>query len=64
MAIVKIKAGNTYLVDQKEYFADGSSDLESIVSEDRSLGDYAYILSGDDAGSVYVVNSAKVWVKQ
>jgi hypothetical protein len=64
MAIVKIKAGNTYLVDQKEYFADGYSDLESIASGDRSLGDYAYILSGDDAGSLYIVNGTGVWVKQ
>ena len=64
MAIVRIKVGSTYLVDQKEYFADGSSDLASIAPEDRAFGDYAYILNGDDIGSVYVVNSSKVWVKQ
>ena len=64
MAIVRIKTGSTYLVNQKEYFADESSDLASIASEDREFGDYAYILNGDDIGSVYIINSTGDWVKQ
>jgi hypothetical protein len=64
MAIVRIKVGSTYLVDQKEYFADGSSDLASIAPEDRAFGDYAYILNGDDIGSIYIINSTGNWVKQ
>lgn len=63
MAIIKIKEGSTYIVDQKEYFADEVSDLETIASEDRLFGDYAYVLNSGEA-LVYVVNGSGEWVLQ
>jgi len=64
MAYVKTKEGANATTNQKEFFLDAYSDLATIPTTAFQFGDYAYILSGDNKGEIYMANSLKAWILQ